>query len=123
MQLIQGNYIDLIIILTFIYFIFGAFKYNIWHILSDFISFFGSLILSFRFYKPVSEFLKLNFSLTSSISNALGFLFSAIIIESILSYLTAHLVDKIPEKVKNHKISKFFSIIPSVGEALIKAQP
>lgn len=119
MQIINGNYIDLVVILIFIYFILGSFRHNFWLVLVDFISFLSSLILSFKFYKPISEFLKTNFSLTLSLSNALGFLFSAIIVESILAVVFGFIVSKLPKKVLKNKFIKYLNILPSIGEALI----
>ena len=119
MNLLKGNYVDLIILVVLIYFAFQAFRHGFWVLLADFISFLGSLILSLRFYKYISEFLKINFSLSFSISNALGFLITAIVFESVLGILLGLLVSKLPEKIKIHKLNKFLGIIPGIGEGLI----
>lgn len=119
MQILNGNYIDLIIILILFYYVTEAFRHGFWVILADFISFFGSLILSLRFYKYIASFLKLNFSLNISIANAIGYLFVAIIFESILGYLTGYLIHKLPERLKKHKLNKLLGIIPGVGEGLV----
>lgn len=119
MNLLRGNYIDLIILVILIYFATEAFRHGFWILLADFISFLGSLILSLWFYKYISEFLKINFNLSFSISNALGFLISAIIIESILGITLGILVSKLPEKLVKHKLNKLLGIIPGVGEGLI----
>lgn len=115
----NGNYIDLIIILVLIYFASEAWRHGFFILLADFLSFLGSLVLSLRFYKYVSEFLKVNFSLNLSISNALGFLFSAIIIESVLGVIFGLLVHKLPDTFKKHKLNKLLGILPGVGEGLI----
>lgn len=119
MQIINGNYIDLVIIVILIYFASEAFRHGFWIILSDFISFFGSLVLSLRFYHPISDFLKLNFDLNLAVSKAIGFLIAAIIFESLLGYLLGYLVSKIPDKVKKHKINNLLGIVPGVGEGLV----
>jgi len=90
----NGNYIDLIIILVLIYFATEAWRHGFWILLADFVSFLGSLILSLKFYKYISEFLKINFSLNLSIANALGFLFSAILVESFLGLFFGYLIYK-----------------------------
>lgn len=82
-------------------------------------SFLGSLVLSFKFYRLIAEFLKINFSLATSVSNALGFLFAAVIFESLLSFLLNLLVKVIPKKIRDFKYLKFFSVIPALGEGLI----
>ena len=118
-QFLNGNYIDLIIILVLIYFASEAWRHGFWILLADFISFLGSLLLSLRLYKYVSEFLKVNFSLSLSISNALGFLFSAILIESIFGLILGLLIHKLPQHVRHHKLNKYLGIFPGVGEGLI----
>lgn len=117
--MLNGNYIDFIIILVLIYFASEAWRHGFFILLADFLSFLGSLILSLRFYKFVSEFLKINFSLNLSIANALGFLFSAIIIESILGVALGFLVHKLPKNIKKHKLNKLLGILPGVGEGLV----
>lgn len=116
---LNGNYIDLIIIFILIYFASEAWRHGFWVLLADFISFLGSLILSLRFYKYLGEFLKLNFSLSFSISNALGFLIIAIVFESILSVSLGLLVSKLPEKLRKHKLNKLLGIIPGIGEGVV----
>lgn len=119
MQLLNGNYIDLIIIAILFYFASEAFRHGFWIILADFTSFFGSLVLSLRFYNPISEFLKLNFDLNLSIAKAIGFLVAAILFESILGHLFGYLIQKIPEKIRKHRINSLLGIIPGVGEGLV----
>lgn len=119
MNLLKGNYIDLIILVILIYFATEAFRHGFWVLLADFASFLGSLILSLRFYKYVSEFLKINFSLSFSISNALGFLISAIIFESILGITLGLLVSKLPESFKKHKLNILLAVLPGIGEGLL----
>lgn len=115
----NGNYIDFIIILILIYFASEAWRHGFWILIADFIAFLGSLILSLRFYKYISEFLKLNFTLSLSVSNALGFLISAILIESVLGVVLGLLIHKLPEKLKKHKLNKLLGIVLGVGEGLI----
>lgn len=119
LQNFNGNYIDLIIILILIYFGSEAFRHGVWVILADFISFLGSLLISLRAYKFAAEFLRNSFNLAHSVSNALGFLLTAIIAESILGIILGHAISKLPEKVWKRKWSKFLALIPAVGEGLI----
>lgn len=106
MQLFNGNYIDLVIIIVLTYFITEAFRHGFWIILADFISFLGSLVLSLRFYKYIAEFLKVNFSLNLSISNAIAFLFAAIIFESFLAFTAGYLIHNLSDNLKKHKLNK-----------------
>lgn len=118
-QILNGNYIDLIIILILFYYVTEAFRHGFWIIFADFISFFGSLILSLKTYKYIANFLKLNFSLNLSTANAIGYLFTAIIFESILNFITGYLILKLPEKIRKHKLNKLLGIIPGIGEGLV----
>ncbi len=118
-QFLNGNYIDLVILLILVFYISEAFRHGFWIILADFTSFFGSLILSLRFYKYVALFLKANFSLNLSVANAIDYLFAAIIFESILAFVTAYLIHKLPDKIRKHRLNKWFGVIPAMGEGLI----
>ncbi|MBL7036705.1 CvpA family protein [Candidatus Microgenomates bacterium] len=116
---LNGNYVDLIILFVFIYFATEAFRHGFWVIMADFMAFLSSLILALRFFKPVSIILKNNFNLTYSISDAIGFLISAILIESLLAFLLGHLIHKLPTKLKKHKFNKLLGVVPAFGEGII----
>ena len=116
---LDGNYIDLIIIFGLIYFGSNAFNHGFWVLMADFAAFSGSLIFSLRTYKFLSDILRVNFAITPSIANALGFLLSAIILESLLGVIFGLILKKLPQKIIRHKLSKILGIIPALGEGLI----
>lgn len=116
---LNGNYIDLIILASLIYFALNSFGHGFWILLADFVAFLGSLVLSLSSYKYVSFFLKTNFSLSHSISNALAFLISAIVLESLLGFALGNLIHKLPEKVKKHKLNMLLGVLPALGEGII----
>lgn len=116
---LHGNWVDLVIILVLIYFISEAWRHGFWVLLADFAAFLGSILISLRAYKFISSLLQNNFSLTRSISNALGFLLTAVISEAILGFIFAHLITKIPEKYWKNKYMKYLGILPALGEGLI----
>jgi len=116
---INGNWVDLVIILILVYFASEAWRHGIWVILADFASFLGALLISFRAYKFTAGFLRTNFSLSHSISNALGFLITSIVLEALLGFVSGHLLTKIPKKIWESKWSKPLAVIPSLGEGLI----
>lgn len=116
---LQGNWVDLVIILILIYFLSEAWRHGFWVLLADFVSFFGSLLISLAGYKLASKFLQNNFSFSHSTSNALGFLLVAIISEAVLGYLFAHLISRLPEKLWKSKYQKYLGIIPALGEGFI----
>jgi len=117
--MLKGNYIDLIIILVLFYFATEAWRHGFWVILVDFISFLGSILFSLSFYKYASLFLRSNFSLSNSVSNALGFLATAIITEGILGFVLAKFLHKVPEKLRERTFLKIAAVIPAIGEGLI----
>jgi uncharacterized protein YkwD/uncharacterized membrane protein required for colicin V production len=116
---LNGNYVDLIIVLVLAYFASEALRHGFWVILADFFAFLGSLLVSLRAYKFSASFLKTNFSLPHSIANALGFLVTAILAEAILGYVFAHVIALLPKKLWNNKLSKYLAVAPAVGEGII----
>ncbi|MBX4205870.1 CvpA family protein [Candidatus Microgenomates bacterium] len=119
MPSLNGNWVDLIIIVVLIYFATEAWRHGVWVILAEFISFLGSLIISLRGYKYLSNLLAVNFNLPNSIANALGFLMTAVISEIILGYIFAYFISKLPKKFKNIKYNKVLAILPALGQGLI----
>jgi len=119
MQFINGNWVDLVILFIFFFFIFESTKVGFWVMFIDFIAFLGSLFLALTGYSYVAGFLKANFALSRSIANALGFLLAAIIAESVLSIGFAKLLSKIPKKLLQIKNQKFLATIPAIGESIV----
>jgi uncharacterized protein YkwD len=116
---LNGNYIDLLILLVLIYFASEAVRHGFWVILADFFAFLVSLLISLRAYKFLAGVLGTNFSLPNSVANALGFLITAIVSEAILGYLLAHVITLIPKKIRKHKLNKVVAVIPAIGEGLV----
>ena len=116
---LNGNYIDLLILLVLIYFASEAIRHGFWVILADFLAFLVSLLISLRAYKFLAGVLGANFSLPHSVANALGFLITAIVSEAILGYVLAHLITLIPKKIRKHKLNKVVAVIPAIGEGLV----
>lgn len=116
---LNGNWVDLIIILILVYFASEAWRHGVWVILADFASFLGALLVSLRAYKFTAGLLRSNFSLSHSISNALGFLITAIILEALFGFILAHLITKLPKKYWKNKWSKFLALIPALGEGIV----
>ena len=70
MQTLSGNWIDLVILLVFIYFASEAWRVGFWVILADFLSFLLSLLIALRGYQFASGFIRDQFEITHSLSNA-----------------------------------------------------
>ncbi|OGM01941.1 hypothetical protein A2115_03735 [Candidatus Woesebacteria bacterium GWA1_41_8] len=116
---LNGNWIDLAIIFVALFFGLEAFRVGFWVILSDFLSFILSLIVSLWGYRYVATFLVQNFSLPRSVGNALGFLITAVISEAVIGYLLYGVISKIPYKLWKNQWSKILSLVPAFGEAAI----
>lgn len=119
LPILNGNYIDLLIIIILIFFISEGMKHGFWVILADFLSFLLSLLLSLRFYQIAGNFLGNIFSLSHSVSNALGFLITAIVVEGILGLMFGSIIALIPKKFLKTPLNKYLAIAPALGEALI----
>ena len=103
---LQGNWIDLVVILILFFFASRAVKYGFWILLADFVSFAISIAASLRLYKFVSVFLRDNFSFSHSVANAIGFLFAVIVIEAILGQLLTYLVTRLPKALHKNIFNK-----------------
>ena len=116
---LQGNWVDLVILMTLLYFVFGIFRSHFWFVLMDFLGFLFSLAGALRFYPTIARFFKGNFSLSNSFANALGFLATAVLIEFIFAVTVSILVKKIPKKYWRIPGSRLIAVIPALGEGII----
>jgi uncharacterized protein YkwD len=116
---LNGNWIDLVILIVILAFASEAGRVGFWVIMADFFSFLGSLLISLRGYQYAASFLRTNFSLPHSVANALGFLFTAIIVETLLGYLLLAVVKKIPPKYWKAWWNKLLGVLPAIGEGLV----
>lgn len=113
------NWVDLIILIVLASYASEAFRRGFWLILADFVSFFGSLLISLRFYPFTADFLGTNFSLPHSLAKALGFLTIAALAEFLLAALFAWALSRMPKKLLKHKLNKLLGILPALGEGVI----
>ncbi|HEX9601154.1 MAG TPA: CvpA family protein, partial [Mariniflexile sp.] len=116
---LRGNWIDLLIIVIVIYFVTEGLRFGFWTMVADFLSFGLSLIISIFGFSFVAQILRTNFALSNSLANLFGFLFTAILVGSVLNITFSFIVKKIPDKFHNNKYLHFAAIIPAVGEALV----
>jgi len=113
------NWVDFLILIILLFFISEAGRVGFWVIMADFVSFLGSLLISLRGYQYAALILRSNFSLPHSVSNALGFLFTAIVVETVLGYLLVTAIKKIPNKYWKVWWNKFLAVLPAIGEGLV----
>ncbi len=116
---LKGNWVDLVIILIFIYFLTDALRFGFWLVLANFFSFLLSLTVAFLGYSSISFLLQDNFSLSRPLSNALGFLFLAGFSEFILNYIFYDIANKIPFKFWKKPWNNILAIIPALGQGII----
>lgn len=116
---LSGNYIDLIILVVLSYFVSEAWRYGFWVVLADFLGFLASLLIALMGFSFAAGFLKSTFSLSHSLSNALGFLVTAGFSEAIISLILANLVKKIPGKFWKKPWNNLAGVIPALGQGLI----
>ncbi len=118
-QFIKGNWVDLIILVVIIFFISGAFRSGFWVITADFLSFLISLFIALTGYQWAAIVIRSNFTLSHSVSNALGFLFIAIFTEALLGFVFLTAVRKVPFKLWTSRWNNILAILPALGEGLV----
>lgn len=119
MNVIGGNWVDLVILIILAYFASEAWRLGFWIILADFLGFLVSILISLWGYQYASQFLQNNFSLPHSVSNALGFLLVAGFAEGFFGYLFFRLIKTIPYKFWRKPWNNLAAIIPSLGQGII----
>lgn len=116
---LNGNWVDLIIILILLFFASEAWRYGFLGILVDFASFLGSLLISFRLYKFAAGVITSNFNLPASFANALGFVVTAIVLEAVLGFIFAYFVSFFPASIRKSKFNKILGLAPALGEGIV----
>jgi len=116
---LNGNWVDLVILLIFVYYASEAWRVGLWAILADFGAFLLSLLIAIRAYPIAAHLLQNNFSLSRSLSNAIGFLIVAGLSQTLLSMVFGILILKIPKKYWNQKWSRALAVFPAIGQGII----
>src|SRR4030042_3577049 len=119
MNFMQGNWVDLVILIVLCYFVSEAWRLGFWIILADFLGFLVSILLALLGYQYASLFLKNNFTLPRSVANALGFIMVAGFAEGIFGYIFFRLIKTIPYKFWKKPWNNLLAIIPSLGQGII----
>jgi len=116
---LNGNWVDLIIILIIFHFLLDSFRHNFFIILIEFISFLSSLLLGFLYYQIVAGLLMDNFSLPNSISNSIGFFVIVALSEAILVSIMLFIFKKIPDHIKNFRPLAYLRFIIGIFDGLL----
>ncbi len=116
---LNGNWLDLVIILVLVYYATDAYRRGFLYIFADFISFLASFLISLRVYKFAADLFMANFNLPDTFANALGFIVVSIILESVFGYLLTYLINELPKGIRESKINRLLGLIPALGEGII----
>mgnify|MGYP001573402565 CR=1 FL=1 len=113
----EMNWVDLVIIITLVFFAWEAYGRPLVAELLDLLSFLVAFFLSFRLYNLTGSFFEKNFSIPHGFSQALGFMSSWFLAE-IFFYI---LVNIFLSKITKFKFrgEGFISIIPAMVRSLI----
>jgi uncharacterized protein YkwD len=114
-----GNWVDLVIVLILVYYASIAWRDGFLNILADFGSFLLSLILALRVYQFTAGFFVNNFNLSQSVSNAIGFIVTAVILEMVLGYVFNEALKRLPPNLLKSKFNKWFGLLPALGEGFL----
>ena len=102
MPALNGNYIDLIIVIVLALYIANGVQRGFWALAGDLVSFIGSLFIAFRTYGLVAKFLIANFILSTPsilVDFNLNFFLnkaSSGLILSLTAFLTARKISSLP---------------------------
>ena len=113
------NWVDLVILVILIYFVAQALTHGFWVVFADFFAFLGALLIALVGYQYTADLLQALFPISGPLSNALGFLLTAIVMEAILGFVFGHLVKRLPANVREKVSSRYLGIIPALGTGLV----
>lgn len=118
-DLLQGNWVDLVILVILLYFVLDSFRHNFFVTLIEFVSFLTSLLLGLRLYTYLADILIANFSLPNSIAKAIGFILVVSTVEWVLATILYFLVKKIPEKLRKLAFLNYFRFIIGLLDGIL----
>lgn len=120
----QYNWVDILIIFIFVFYIIEGYAVGFINGVIDFLSFFLSFIVAIKYYAIVAAFLVKVFSLSIGFSNALGFMLAAFISEIIISFIFKKFVvssfsKNILSRLEFVRINNFLGIVPGFLSSLV----
>lgn len=123
---LHGNWVDLVIILLMIYYLWGINTRGFIIETLEFASLFLSFILSLKYYTLIGNLIIANFSLPHGISNAFGFLLVGFISQTVISKLISLFYEHIYIPVSKTKLTapvmrldNMLGFIPKIGEIIV----
>ncbi|MBI4100782.1 CvpA family protein [Candidatus Microgenomates bacterium] len=119
LPVLNGNWVDLIIIFFLILALFEGWQRGFLIGLLDLSSFILSFLLALKFYALLAIVLEANFSLPIGIANALSFLIIGIVAETVIFWLLGSVYNHVSPKFSQSSINRILGFIPAIGETLI----
>src|SRR3989344_882088 len=127
---LNGNWVDLGIVLILFFYLWTGLGRGFVLGVFDLFGFIASFSLSLKYYTLVGSLLVTNFSIPRGIANAVGFLITGIVFESIFAFLVNLVLGKLFFSLKGGKggkktlstmvaVDRLLGSIPAIGEALI----
>lgn len=113
------NWVDLILIVTFLLYALEGSGLGFIRGLFDFFGFILSFLFALKFYTIAGNVLANNFFLPLGIANAVGFFIAAILFEAVASSLTPLFLKRIPRPLIPDRIDKVFGFLPSLLSAAV----
>ena len=116
---INGNWVDLVIIIFLITFLISGFERGFIVNSIDLVGFVLSFAIALKYYSFISVLLVSNFSLPKGIANALGFIFLGFALETILFVIARLVYQMIPIQIRGSKINKWLGPVPAFINGLV----
>lgn len=118
------NFIDVVIVLVILVFVFEGYAVGFIRGFFDFLSFILSFVFAIVFYDIFGKFLVSIFSAPQGIANAIGFFLAAIFCEIIITIATRYFIlpvvfDKTKDIDYSRSAEKWLGIIPGVLSAIV----
>lgn len=116
---LNGNWVDLVIIIFLVSFIFSGIDRGFLINFIDLTGFLLSFIVALKFYPFAASFIVANFSIPIGIANALGFIILGFLTETIFFIIIRLLYPSIPAVFTKSKVNKILGPIPAIVNGLV----
>lgn len=125
LQSLGLNFIDLIIIIVVLFYMYEGYSLGFFGAIFDLLSFILSFIVGIKFYSFLGRLISNNFSIAIGFANAIGFFIAASVSEIFLNLISRRLLSwssgftNFNSSIYLKKINKFLGLIPGVLSALV----
>ncbi len=118
-MVLQGNWVDLVILLILGWFVWDGWQKGVFWLGAQIVAFVGSLLVAFRGYQIVAEWIRQIFNLPYGLDKAIAFLVVGAIVEQIIYEILARIILRIPKKYFPKWWQGFMSLVPSLLSGLV----